>query len=106
MDFACVLFPMLNGNFSEFTSHHAFFFLTFQPQQVVQKKPAQVRKADLKSLDYLKLNTPSVFSLVSFTVKSEGKCINNMKQRIAAGFLGRTTRAIHAVALGKERKQQ
>uniref|UniRef100_A0A8C2TYT3 High mobility group AT-hook 2 n=1 Tax=Coturnix japonica TaxID=93934 RepID=A0A8C2TYT3_COTJA len=59
------------------------------PQQVVQKKPAQVRKADLTSLDYLKLNTPSVFRLVSFTVKSEGKCINNMKQGIAAGFSGR-----------------
>lgn len=73
---------------------------------MVQKKPAQVRKADLNSLDYLKLNTPSVFRLVSFTVKREGKCVNNMKQGVAAGFLGRITWAIHEVGLGKERRQQ
>uniref|UniRef100_A0A8B9UD41 High mobility group protein HMGI-C n=2 Tax=Neognathae TaxID=8825 RepID=A0A8B9UD41_9AVES len=72
------------------------------PQQVVQKKPAQVRKNALNSLLYLKLNTSSVFKLV----KSEGKCINNMKWRIAAGLLGTATQTIHVVALRKERRQQ
>uniref|UniRef100_A0A674G9P1 High mobility group AT-hook 2 n=1 Tax=Taeniopygia guttata TaxID=59729 RepID=A0A674G9P1_TAEGU len=62
------------------------------PQQVVQKKPAQVRKNNLKDLDYFKLNNFSVFQLASFTVKKEGKCINHMSWETAMGLLGTTTR--------------
>lgn len=91
----------LLSDLSKFCFSPSFCFV-FQPQQVVQKKPAQVRKNALNSLLYLKLNTSSVFK----PVKSEGKCINNMKYRIATGLFGTTTQTIHVVALRKERRQQ
>lgn len=91
----------LLSDLSEFCFSPSFCFV-FQPQQVVQKKPAQVRKNDLNSLRYLKLNTSPVFKVV----KSVGECINSMKWRIAAGLLGTTTQKIHVVALRKERRQQ
>ncbi|KAM9635158.1 high mobility group protein HMGI-C isoform 2-T2 [Morphnus guianensis] len=49
-----------------------------KPQQVVQKKPAQ----------------------------NEEKYINRMSWGTAVGLLGTTTRTIHMVALGKERRKQ
>jgi len=114
--FACMLFLLLKTFFSASVksllsdlSEVCFSpcsCSSFQPQQVVQKKPAQVRKAILNSLNYFQRNNSTVFKFVSFTAKNEGKYISHMSWGTAVGLLGTATRTIHAVALGNERRKQ